>query len=177
MVRKSVAFLVDRYDRGVTMSRGYGGFYLITTYFRAFLLFLSSFRCRSNCAAGEVARVITCVRAFRWKLRTSSSPAAKLEQRGVNSNFVPRTPFFSFEDNFSTRGLCPRVETLSEKEKYGVQVTGPRYEYNFLHQGNGKLKFSYQGLFGPVRKTAFSYPRCKKNFWILQYVLHKMGLP
>ena len=28
MVRKSVAFLVDKYDRGATMSSGYGGFYL-----------------------------------------------------------------------------------------------------------------------------------------------------
>ena len=28
MVRKSVAFLVDKYDRGATMSPGYGGFYL-----------------------------------------------------------------------------------------------------------------------------------------------------
>ena len=40
-----------------------------------------------------------------------------------NSNFVPRMPFFSFEDNFSTRGLCPRVETVSEKENQGVQGT------------------------------------------------------
>ena len=32
IVRKSLAFLVDRSDRGVTMSRGYGGFYLNTTY-------------------------------------------------------------------------------------------------------------------------------------------------
>ena len=40
MIRKSVVFLVDRYDRNVTMFRGYGGFYLITTFFRAFLLVL-----------------------------------------------------------------------------------------------------------------------------------------
>ena len=44
-------------------------------------------------------------------------------QTGENSNFVPRMPFFSFEDNFLTRGLCPRVETVSEKENQGVQGT------------------------------------------------------
>ena len=44
MLRKSVAFLVDRYDRGVTMSRDYGGFYLNTNYFRPFLLFSMSFQ-------------------------------------------------------------------------------------------------------------------------------------
>ena len=37
--------------------------------------------------------------------------------------FVPRTPLFSLEDNFSTRGLCPRVETVSEGENHGVQGT------------------------------------------------------
>ena len=83
MVRKSVGFLVDRYGRSVTMSRGYGGIYLITTYFGAFLLFLSSFRCCSNCAAGEVAREITCVTALLCDFWPSWSPAAKMEQRGV----------------------------------------------------------------------------------------------
>ena len=45
------------------------------------------------------------------------------ERNARNSNFVPRTPLFSLEDNFSTRGLCPRVETVSEKENHGVQGT------------------------------------------------------
>ena len=76
-----------------------------------------------------------------------------------NSNFVPRMPFFSFEDNFSTRGLCPRVETVSEKENQGVQGTNitfstkensywdkcikhflPRYEKPVFHTRGGKKK-------------------------------------
>ena len=90
MIRKSVVFLVDRYDRNVTMFRGYGGFYLITTFFRAFLLVLISFRCRSNCAAGEVAREITCVTDLSCDFYPSSSPAAKLEQCGAKKKKTVR---------------------------------------------------------------------------------------
>ena len=82
MVRKSVGFLVDRSGRSVTMSRGYGGICLITTSFRAFLFVLDAFPCRSNCAAGEVAREITCVTTFSCVFWPSWSPAAKMEQRG-----------------------------------------------------------------------------------------------
>ena len=42
MVSEIVAFLIDRGNRGITMSRGYGGFHLNTTYIRAF------FRARSE---------------------------------------------------------------------------------------------------------------------------------
>ena len=103
MIRKSVVFLVDRYDRNVTMFRGYGGFYLITTYFRPFLLFWSSFSRRSNCAAGEVAREITCVTVLICDFYPSSSHAAKLEQRGVKKKKTVRGEIYFLQSGFCSK--------------------------------------------------------------------------
>ena len=65
------------------MFRGYGEFHLFMTYFRAFLLFSFSFTCGSNCAAGGVTRLFTCVTDLIWEKWTSGSCAAKLERHDV----------------------------------------------------------------------------------------------
>ena len=77
MPRKRMDFLIETYECKDSLFRGYGGFHLCNTDFDAFSLFFLLFSGGSNCAAGDLTRLFTCVTDFECKKGTSASLTAK----------------------------------------------------------------------------------------------------
>ena len=61
MPRKKMDFLIEMYECRDSIFRGQGGNHLCNTDFDAFFLFFLLFSGGSNCAAGDLTRLFTCV--------------------------------------------------------------------------------------------------------------------
>ena len=88
MPRKKMDFLIEMYECRDSIFRGQGGNHLCNTDFDAFSLFFLLFSDGSNCAAGDLTRLFTCVTDFGCEKATSASLTAKLEQKRVKKKKV-----------------------------------------------------------------------------------------
>ena len=82
-------FLIEMYECRDSIFRGQGGNHLCNTDFDAFSLFFLLFSDGSNCAAGDLTRLFTCVTDFGCEKATSASLTAKLEQKRVSGYKTP----------------------------------------------------------------------------------------